>query len=211
MLFSASKTQFLHLSTRHNFPNNYPLFLYDTQLSPSPTLNILGLSFISNLNWKLHISSLAKTASIELGDLCRLRQLLTSQTANSIQVPYPSMYGVCFTCLGKFHSYSSIEQVKSKAFRLINSSPLTNYLQPLSHRRNVASLALFYRYFHANSLTACLPCSRGLAAQDLLLPLTPILSTSLMQDLTSILSLSSLSLVNSGTLSLFLHFHLTMT
>ena len=31
------------------------------------------------------------------------------------------------------------------------------------------------------SLTACLPCSCGLAAQDLPLPLTPILSTSLMQ------------------------------
>ena len=59
-------------------------------------------------------------------------------------------------------------------------------------------------------LTACLPCSRGLAAQDLPLPLTPILSNSLMQVLTSILSLSSLSLVNSGTLSLLLYFHLPM-
>ena len=61
------------------------------------------------------------------------------------------------------------------------------------------------------SLTACLPCSRGLAAQDLLLPFTPILSTSLMQELTSILSLSSFSLVSSGTLSLLLYFHLSMT
>ena len=61
------------------------------------------------------------------------------------------------------------------------------------------------------SLTACVPWSRGLAAQDLPLPLTPILSTSLMQELTSILSLSSLSLVNSGTLSLLLYFHLPMT
>ena len=60
------------------------------------------------------------------------------------------------------------------------------------------------------SLTACLPCSRGLAAQDLLL-LTPSLSTSLMQELTSILSLSSLSLVNSGTLFPPLYFHLPMT
>ena len=65
VLFNASKTQFLHLSTRHNLPNNYPLFFNDTQLSPSPTLNILGLSFTSNLNWKLHISSLAKTASMK--------------------------------------------------------------------------------------------------------------------------------------------------
>ena len=60
-------------------------------------------------------------------------------------------------------------------------------------------------------LIACLPCSHGLAAQDLSLPLTPILSISLMQELTSILSLSTLSLVNSVTLSLLLYFHLFMT
>ncbi len=57
--FNASKTQFLHLSTRHNIPNSYPLFFDNTQLSPSSTLNILGLSFTQNLNWKLHISSLS--------------------------------------------------------------------------------------------------------------------------------------------------------
>ena len=32
-LFIASKTQFLQLSTRHNLPDNYPLFVNDTQLS----------------------------------------------------------------------------------------------------------------------------------------------------------------------------------
>ncbi len=52
---NASKTQFLHLSTQHNLP----LFFDNTQLSHSSTLNILGLSFTQNLNWKLHISSLS--------------------------------------------------------------------------------------------------------------------------------------------------------
>ena len=47
----------------------------------------------------------------------------------------------------------------------------------------------------------------GLAAQDFLLSLIPILSTSLLQELTSIFILSSLSLVNSGTLCLILYFH----
>ena len=53
-----------------------------------------------------------------------------------------------------------LNRVEAKAFRLINSSPLTDCLQPLSHRRNVASLALFYRYFHANcssDLANCVP------------------------------------------------------
>ncbi len=55
--FNVLKTRFLHLCTRHNLPNSYPLFFDNTQLSPSSTLNILGLSFTQNLNWKLHISS----------------------------------------------------------------------------------------------------------------------------------------------------------
>ncbi|MPC14199.1 hypothetical protein E2C01_006958 [Portunus trituberculatus] len=45
--------------------DNYPLFFNDTQLSPSPTLNIFGMSFTDNLNLKLHISFLAKTASVK--------------------------------------------------------------------------------------------------------------------------------------------------
>ncbi|MPC08432.1 hypothetical protein E2C01_001019 [Portunus trituberculatus] len=90
LVFNGSKTQFLHLSTRHNLPDNYPLFFSDTQLSPSSTLNILGLSFNCNLNWKLHISSLPKTPS---------PVFLAPPTANSVQGPYPSLNEVLFACL----------------------------------------------------------------------------------------------------------------
>ncbi|MPC37321.1 hypothetical protein E2C01_030795 [Portunus trituberculatus] len=87
VVFNTSKTQFLHLSTRHNLPDNYLFFFSDTQLSPSSTLNILGLSFAHNLNWKLHISSLAKTAFMKLGILKRLRQFfLFLPTPNSVSV-----------------------------------------------------------------------------------------------------------------------------
>ncbi len=82
--FNASKTQFLHLSTRHNLPNSYPLFFNNTQLSPSSTLNILGLSFTQNFNWKLHSSSLTKSASSKLGVLYRLRQFLSPAKLISI-------------------------------------------------------------------------------------------------------------------------------
>ena len=50
--------------------------------------------------------------------------------------------------------------MESKAFRLINSSPLTDYLDYSSHRHNVASLSLFYRHFHADcssELAKCMP------------------------------------------------------
>ena len=160
MLFNDSKTQFLHLSTRHNLPNNYPLFFNNTQLSPSSTLNIIGLSFTCNLNWKLCISSLAKTASMKLGVLSRLRQFfLTSPTANSKQgLIRPCMEYASHVWGGSTHT-ALLNRVESKAFRLTNS-PLTDCLQPLSHRRNVASLAFFYRYYHANcssDLVNCVP------------------------------------------------------
>ncbi|MPC49837.1 hypothetical protein E2C01_043652 [Portunus trituberculatus] len=55
-------------SIRYNLPDNYSVFFNDTQLSPPPsTLNISGLSFTYNLDWKLHITPLLKTASLKLG------------------------------------------------------------------------------------------------------------------------------------------------
>ncbi|KAL7637445.1 UNVERIFIED_CONTAM: hypothetical protein RMT77_012173 [Armadillidium vulgare] len=45
----------------------------NTQLKPSSVLNILGVSFSSELSWKDHIISLSKQASKRLGVLRRLR------------------------------------------------------------------------------------------------------------------------------------------
>ena len=53
-----------------------------------------------------------------------------------------------------------LNRVKSKVFRLINSPPLTDSLDFLGHRCNVASLSPFYRYFHADcscELANCMP------------------------------------------------------
>ena len=73
------------------------------------------------------------------------------------------------------------------------------------------STAIFMMIALLNLLNACLPLSRGLAAHGFLLLRIPILSIFLMQELTSIFTLSSLTLVNSGTLFLCLFFHLSIT
>ncbi|KAK3884497.1 hypothetical protein Pcinc_011235 [Petrolisthes cinctipes] len=160
VVFNASKTQFLHLSTRTNLPDNYPLSFNDTQLNLSPSLNILGVSFSHNLSWRDHITSLAKTASKKLGVLRRFRDYFTPSQLLSLYrglicpcMEYGSHVwgGSTFTTL--------LDKVESKAFRLINSPPLTDSLQPLSLRRNVASLSLFYRYYtgHCSSeLSQCM-------------------------------------------------------
>ena len=73
VLFNASKTEFLQLSTRHNLSRIYPLFFSVTQLSLPSTLNTLGLSFTKYLNRQFHISTIAKSASKKLGVLWHLR------------------------------------------------------------------------------------------------------------------------------------------
>ena len=47
-------------------------------------------------------------------------------------------------------SNSPFDEVQSKAIRLINNPNLTKSLQPLSHRRLVGDLSIFYRYFNGH-------------------------------------------------------------
>src|SRR5256885_15940198 len=58
------------------------------------------------------------------------------------------MYGVPLPCMGGSSHTAHLNRVESRAFRLINSPNLTDSLQSLSSRRKVASLSLYYRYFH---------------------------------------------------------------
>jgi hypothetical protein len=151
VVFNASKTQFLHLSTRYNLPNDYPLYFDDTQLNPSSSLNILGVSFSHDLSWRDHITSLAKTASKKLGVLRRFRDFFTPTQLLSLYrgLIRPCMEYGCHVWGGSPHT-ALLGRVESKAFRLINESLLTASLQPLALRRNVASLSLFYRYYNGH-------------------------------------------------------------
>ncbi|MPC20807.1 hypothetical protein E2C01_013767 [Portunus trituberculatus] len=55
-----------------------------------------------------------------------------------------------------------LDRVESKAFRLINSPPLSDCFQSFSHYQNVASLSIFYRYFHANCSIYLVNCKSPL-------------------------------------------------
>src|ERR1700755_3496807 len=146
VVFNATKTQFLHLYTRHNIPHNYNIF-ENTQLKPSSVLNILGVSFSRDLSWKDHITSLSKQASKRLGVLRRLRSFFTPPQLLALYrgVVRPCMEYASHICGGSTHT-AILEKVESRAFRLINSPALTNSPQTLSSRQIVASLSLYYRY-----------------------------------------------------------------
>ena len=153
VVFNASKTQFLHLSTRHNLPHNYDIFFENTQLKPSSVLNILGVSFSRDLSWKDHITSLSKQASKRLGVLRRLRGFFTPPQLLAIYrgAVRPCMEYASHIWGGSTHTVI-LEKVESRAFRFINSPALTNSLQSLSSRRILASLSLYYRYYNGIAL-----------------------------------------------------------
>ncbi len=113
--FNASKTQYLHLTSRHVNLHNYPLFFENTQLSPSSTINILGLSLSKDLNWELHISSLAKSASSKLGVLYRFKHYFSPSQLLTVYkgLVRPFMEYACHVW-GGFHSYSSPGQSRIK-------------------------------------------------------------------------------------------------
>ena len=109
----------------------------------------------------LQISTLAKPAFKKLGVIWCLRPFVSP---SELLAPYKSLIRPCMeygshVWGGSTHT-ALLNRVESKAFRLINSPPLTDCLDFLSHQRNVAFLSLFYRYLHADcssELANCMP------------------------------------------------------
>ena len=125
--FNATKTQFLHLSTRHDLPNGYSPLFNNTQLNPSSSLNILGVSFSRDLSWKDHISSLTKSSSMKLAMLYRLKNFFTPEQLLSLYRGHirPCMEYASHIWGGSSH-VSLLDKMEKKAFRLINLPKLTD-------------------------------------------------------------------------------------
>ncbi len=114
--FNASKTQFLHLSTRQDLPHSYPLFFNNTQLSPSPILNCLGLSFSQNSTGNL-ISYLLLNQLPRGSVFCIVfSHFFPLQLLTIYRGPCLPLYGVCMPCVGRFNTYSSFGQGGVKGF-----------------------------------------------------------------------------------------------
>lgn len=76
----------------------------------------------------------------------------------SVQRFYPSLNGVCLTCMGVSTHTALLKRVKPKACRLMNSPSLHVRVQSRKHRRNVASFYIFYRYVHGYSSSELANC-----------------------------------------------------
>ena len=110
------------------------------------SFNMLELSFSSKLDWDSYTVSITKTASKKIGVLVRSMKFLSSEVALylSKSTLRPSMEPCCHVWVGAASCYMD---VLNKLQRRIVGSSHGASLEPLAHRRNVASLSLLYTYY----------------------------------------------------------------
>ena len=110
---------------------------------------MLGLTFSSKSDWSSYIFSLAKTASKKIGALIRSMKFLSTLVALFF---YQSTIDLCmeYCChvwAGAPSCYLELlDKLQKRTCRTVGPS-LAASLEPSAHRRNVASLSLFYRYY----------------------------------------------------------------
>ena len=110
------------------------------------SFEMLGLTFFSKLDWGSYIISIAKTASKKNGTLIRSMKFFSPEVFLYL---YKStirqcMQYCCHVWAGASSCYLELLD-KLQKHRIVGPSLATS-LEPLAHRRNVASLSLFYRY-----------------------------------------------------------------
>ena len=113
------------------------------------SFKMLGLTFSSKLDWYSYITSIAKIASKKIGDLIRSMKFLSPEVALHLykSTIYLCMEYCCHVWAGAPSCYLELlGKLQKRICRTVGPS-LAASLEPLAHRRNVASLSLFYRYY----------------------------------------------------------------
>ena len=113
--------------------------------------SLLGLSLHSELSWNSYIVSIAKSTSKKVGSLFRSKRFLTPEAILHLykSTIRPCMEYCCHIWAGAPAScLDLLDKIQKRVVNLVGPI-LSSSLQPLFHQRDVASLSLFYRYYHA--------------------------------------------------------------
>ena len=149
--FNASKTKLVTFHHKKGSPSFCPIQMDNSVLEEAPCFErFLGLKLTPDLKWNSYILSVAKEAGKMVGSFFRTRKYLTPAAILYLYKSQirPRMEYCCHIWSGASKtSLSSLDKVQRRLRRLIGDD-LFSTLQPLSHRRNVASLSLFYRYYN---------------------------------------------------------------
>ena len=146
--FIAGKTQLVSFDRSKN-TGAIDVKMDGSALEEETSFKMLGLTFSSKLDWGSYIVSIAKTASKKIEALIRSMKFLSPEVAlyfykSTIR---PCMEYCCHVWVGAPRCYLEfLDKLQKRICRTVGPS-LAASLEPLAHRRNVASLSLFYRYY----------------------------------------------------------------
>ena len=134
---------------RHRYLLLVPVEMNGIEL---PSFLLLGLTFTRSLDWKPYIQSTAKAALRKVGSLYRTQCFLTPE---SILYLYKSTIQPCMEYCSyiwgggapRSHGLDLLDRVQKWVVSLVGSG-LSSDLQAPSHRKDVASLSLFYKYYY---------------------------------------------------------------
>ena len=132
-------------------------------LEEKSSFKMLWLTFSCKLDWGSYIISIAKTAAMKIGALIRSMKFLYPEVALYLykSIIRACMEYCCHVWAGAPSCYLELlDKLQKRICRTAGS------LKPLAHRRNVASLSLFYRYYFGRSSSELaqlvpLPFSQG--------------------------------------------------
>ena len=165
--FNAGKTQLVSFDRSKN-TGAIDVKMDGSALEEKTSFKMLGLTFSSKLDWGSYFVSIAKTASKKIGALIRSMKFFSPEAAlclykSTIQ---PYMEYCCHVGVGTPSCYLELlDKLQKRICRTVGPA-LAASLEPLAHRRNVASLSLFYMYYFGRCSSelaqlVLLPYSRG--------------------------------------------------
>ena len=146
--FNAGKAQLVSFDWSNN-NGSIDVKMDGSVLEEKSSFKMLGLTFSSKLDWGSYIISIAKTASKKIVALICSMKFLSPEVALYL---YKStirscMEYCCHVWAGAPSCYLGLLDKLQKWICRIVGPSLADSLEPLAHRRNVASLSLFYRYY----------------------------------------------------------------
>ena len=153
--FEPSKSQTLQIFSSHREPWPTPAVIFnDTIISDQSSLQLLGVSFDSALNYRCHIRSIAVRANQRLGLLKKASLFLDSRSRDRVYraLVRPIMEYCPLAWMGAAHTHlHQLARVQRKALHIIGEG---TWLPSLTHRRMVAACTFLYKLFCAPSLSA---------------------------------------------------------
>ena len=163
----AGKTQLVSFDWSNN-NGSIDVKMDGSVLYEKSSFKMLGLTFSSKLDWGSYIISIAETASKKIGALIRSMKFLSPDVALCLYKSSmrPCMEYYCHVWADAPSCYLELLDKLQKQICGTVGPSLAASLEPLAHRRKVASLNLFYRYYFGRCYSelaqlAPLPFSQG--------------------------------------------------